>query len=187
VALFQDDFGNPASGWDQTSGDNAAVGYADGEYRMQLFRAGWFAWANPEGANLSLSNVHVSVKARNTGAATEPGFGIMCNYKDGDNTYYMGVSVDGYYIIVKTVGGQDIVLSDESSWIPSDAVPINASSYLLDAYCGAGTLTLAVNGTVVAAVNDSTLTTGTVGLFIQSFDQANVEIRFDDFVVTSLD
>jgi hypothetical protein len=79
-ALFEDDFSDKSNGWDENSGDNAASGYADGEYMIGIFQTSWFAWANPEGANLSLSNVHLEVTARNVGAATEPGFGIMCNY-----------------------------------------------------------------------------------------------------------
>ena len=41
-------------------------------------------------------------------------------------------------------------------------------------------------GKTVASVDDTTFTTGQVGLFAQSFDQANAEIHFDDFVVTKL-
>jgi hypothetical protein len=184
-ALFEDDFADNGEGWDETSSDNAAVGYVDGEYSIQVFPTGWFAWANPEGANLSVSNVHIEVSARNAGAATEPGFGVMCAYGDGDNTYYMGVSVDGYYIIAKTVAGEDTILSDEDSWITSDAIPLNAASYQLGADCGNGSVSLQVNGSTLATVSDSTFTEGTVGLFVQTFAEPNAEVRFDNYVVTA--
>jgi len=185
-ALFEDDFSDKGHGWDENTGDNAASGYVDGEYMIGIFRESWFAWANPEGANLSLSNVHLEVTARSVGAATEPGFGIMCNYADGDNTYYLGVSMDGYFAIVKTVGGEDTVLSDADSWIQSGDIPVNASSYRLGVDCGNGTLTLQVNGTTLASVSDSTFSSGTVGLFAQTFAEPNAEIRFDDFVAQAL-
>jgi hypothetical protein len=185
-ALFEDDFSNKRNGWDENSGENAASGFADEEYTISIYPTSWFAWANPEGADLALSNVHLEVTARSVGAATEPGFGIMCNYLDADNTYYLGVSTDGYYAIVKTVGGEDTVLSDVDSWIQSDAIPVNASSYRLGVDCGNGTLALAVNGTAVATVSDATFSSGTVGLFAQTFAEPNAEIRFDDFVAVPL-
>ena len=185
-ALFEDDFSGKGNGWDENTGLNGATNYGDGDYVIQVFSTSYFIWANPEGANLSLSNVHIEVTARSTGSATEPGFGILCDYGDGDNTYYMGVSTDGYYIIVKTVNGEDVPLSDPDSWITSDAIPVNAASYRIGADCGNGTLALSVNGNSVGSVSDSTFTSGTIGLFARSFEQPNAEIRFDDLVVTAL-
>jgi hypothetical protein len=186
-ALFEDDFANESNGWDTYESDNAKAGYDNGEYVLDVYPASWFVWANPEGASPNLSNARVEVTARSAGSATEPGFGIMCNYQDGDNTYYMGVSVDGFYVIAKTVGGSDTVLSHEDSWAQSDAVPLNAASYRVRADCGNGTLTLYVGDTQVASVSDSTFTSGNVGLFAQTFDDANAQIRFDDLVATSLE
>jgi hypothetical protein len=185
-SLFQDDFSNKNNGWDENTSDNASTGYGNGDYVMKVFQTSWFVWANPESAKSSLSNIHIAVTASNTGAATEPGFGVICDYVDRDNYYYMGVSVDGYYIIVKTMNGDDTPLSDQSSWITSDAVPVNASSYNLEADCGNGTLTLSVNGQQVDSVSDSTFSSGSVGLFARSFDEPNAEIHFDNFVVTAL-
>ena len=184
--LFEEDFSSEGNGWDKSSGDNSSVDYANGEYVFQVHRTSWFAWANPEGAKLSLSNIHIETTARSTGAATEPGFGVMCDYVDGDNTYYMGVSSDGYYVIAKTVGSADTVLSHEDSWTTSDLIPQQASQYRIGADCGNGKLTLYVERKQLASVNDSTFGTGTVGLFVQSFDQADVEVHFDNYVVTPL-
>ena len=187
-ALFEDDFSNNSQGWDERTSDNAATGYENNEYSIAVFPTGWYAWANPEGADLSVSNVHIEVTARNTGTATEPGFGVMCAYSSGgDNTYYMGVSTDGYYVIVKTVGGEDTVLSDPESWIPSDDIPVNAASYRIGADCANGSLSLSVNGTTLATVEDATFTSGNVGLFVQTFSESNAEVRFDDYVVTALE
>jgi hypothetical protein len=97
------------------------------------------------------------------------------------------VSTDGYYAIVKTAGGEDTVLSDADSWIQSDDIPVNAATYRLGVDCGNGTLTLQVNGTTVATVSDATLSSGTVGLFAQTFAEPNAEIRFDDFVAQPLE
>ena len=187
VTLFEDDFSSAANGWDETSTANSSWSLAGGEYVLGVSIANYYIWGNPDGANLTLSNVHIEVTARNTGTAVEPGFGILCGYQNGDNLYYMGMSPDGYYIIVKTVNGDDIVLSDETSWLQSSAIPLNAASYRIGADCGNGALTLTVNGNRVATVNDSSFSQGTIGLFARTFDQTPAEIRFDDLVVTSLE
>jgi hypothetical protein len=184
--LFQDDFSSQANGWDTYSSDNARAAYEGGEYVLDAIPTNWFVWGNPEGTRPNLSNARIEVTARSTGAATEPGFGILCHYQDGDNTYYMGISVDGYFIIAKTVGGTDTVLSHADSWIDSDAIPVNAASYRLRADCGNGAVSLYVNDALLATVNDSSFTSGMVGLFARTFAEANAEIRFDDLVVTSL-
>jgi hypothetical protein len=184
--LFQDAFENQANGWDVYNSDNASAKYEGGEYVLHAIPVNWFVWGNPEGAHPSLSNARIEVTARSTGAATEPGFGIMCGYRDGDNTYYMGISVDGYYIIAKTVGGTDSVLSHTDSWTQSSAIPINAASYRLRADCGNGTLALYVNDSLLSTVNDTSFSSGMVGLFARTFAETNAEFRFDDLVVTSL-
>ena len=185
-ALFQDDFANQSNGWDVYQNDNAQAWYEGGEYILRVFPTSWFAWANPEGASPKLENVRIEVSAHSAGEATEPGFGIMCHYQDKNNTYYMGVSVDGYYVIAKTVDGTDTVLSHTDSWVQSDAIPVNASLYNIRAECGNGTLALYMGDTQLASVSDSTFISGNVGLFAQTFDQGNAEIRFDNLVATSL-
>lgn len=185
-ALFEDDFADNGAGWDDASSDNGRVSLSGGEYVIEVFPTSWFVWANPEGTPLNVSNARIEVTARSVGAATEPGFGLMCHYQDGSNYYYMGVSTDGYYVIAKTVGGEDTVLSDPESWISSDSIPLNAASYRIRADCGNGTLALYVDNTQLASVSDSTFTSGNIGLFVQTFADANAEIHFDDVVVTDL-
>jgi len=188
TSLFEEDFSSRSNDWDVISDEDASLDYVADEYAIQIFTTELLVWANPNGANLSLADVHVEVTARNIGAATEPGFGIICSYVDEANTYRMGVSSDGFHIITKRVDGVETVLTDPENgqWTTSDRVPLNASSYRLGADCGNGTLTLYVDGRRVASVNDSTLTAGTVGLFAAAFAEQPVEIRFDDLVVTAL-
>lgn len=185
-ALFQDDFTNQNNGWKTYQNENAQASYEGGEYILRVFPTSWFVWGNPEGANPNLENVRIDVSAHSAGQAAEPGFGIMCHYQDSNNTYYLGVSVDGFYVIAKTVDGSETVLSHEDSWAQSDAIPVNASLYQIRAECGNGALALYMGDTQLASVSDSTFTSGNVGLFAQTFDQGNAEIRFDNLVATSL-
>ena len=51
--------------------------------------------------------------------------------------------------------------------------------------CVGTQLTLYVNGTQVATANDSTLYSGDVGLLAGTFDIPDVNIMFDNFVVST--
>jgi hypothetical protein len=51
---------------------------------------------------------------------------------------------------------------------------------------GGGNLALYVNGTQIASAHDATYTSGDVGLFAWTGDQAPAEIHYDDLVVTKL-
>jgi len=112
-------------------------------------------------------------------------FGIVCNEQGSASSfYYVGVSPDGYYAFIKAAVGQDDVFMKEGN---SDLIRNSASSMLLGLDCGNGTLTLYVNGQRIDSMNDSTYTSGVVGLFAASDDQASgASVIFDDFVTTQL-
>ena len=176
---FTDDFSDSSSGWDDSSNENGDTGYENGEYVIRLNKLDWFRWGNADEDNLS--DIHIDVTAQSTGSASDATFGVICHYVDGDNYYYMGIGSDGYYTIAKDVGDDDETLSKGN-----DKVPQNQASYQLGVDCGHGTLTLYVNDQMIASVEDDTFTTGQVGLFAWSAEDANVEVHFDDFVVTAL-
>ena len=184
--LFKDDFSNSGSGWGEAEDDTALREYRDGEYVFEVYDTGWFIWNNPgEG---DLANTHTTVTVTNVGEALDPTFGVICNYADENAFYYMGIGPDGYYAIVRVDGDDDVFLtSDENLWMQSDDIEINADSYKLEAVCAEdGTLTLIVNDTEIASVNDTTYGQGDIGLFALSFEEVPVEVHFDDLQVIEI-
>jgi hypothetical protein len=184
--LFRDDFSNDNSGWGEAEDATAKREYRDGQYVMEIFETGWFIWNNPgEG---DLANTHTTVTVSNEGEALDPTFGVICNYEDDGAFYYMGIGPDGYYAIVRVDGEDDVFLtSDENLWMQSDDIEINADSYKLEAICAEdGTLTLIVDGTEIASAVDDTYAEGDVGLFVLSFEEVPVEVRFDDLEVIEI-
>jgi hypothetical protein len=181
--LFKDDFSKSGSGWGEAEDETAKREYRDGEYVFEIYETGWFIWNTP--GETDLANTHTTVTAKNVGDAEDPTFGVICNYRDDNAFYYMGIGPDGYYAIVRVDGEDDVFLtSDENLWIQSEDIPINASSYTLEAICAAdGTLTLIVNGTQIDSVQDDTYSEGDIGLFALSFEQTPVEVHFDDLQV----
>lgn len=183
--LFEDDFSKSNSGWTTDSDETASKDYEDGEYVFRVTDTGWFVWGNPD---KSFSDVHIEVTAKNTGTASNNKFGIICHYDDdARNYYYMGIGSNGFYAIVRSDNNEDTYLSnDEDLWIESEAIPQNADSYRIGADCANGKLALYVDDTLIASADDATYSSGDVGLFAFTFDEADAEVRFDDFVVTSL-
>ena len=177
--LFKDDFSDSGSGWDDTSNENGTTGYQDDEYVVTINKTDWFRWGNASEDNLK--DIHIEVTARNTGAATDATFGVICHYVDKDNYYYAGIGSDGYHVIAKDEDGEDTTLTKGT-----DKVTKNKDSYTLGVDCGNGQLALYVNGKKIDSVEDETFTTGKVGLFGWTSKDADMEVRFDDFVVTAL-
>ncbi len=181
--LFEDDFSDPDSGWEEAEDETALREYRDDEYVMEIYDTGWFIWNNP--GQFGLSDTHTIVTVRNVGESQDPTFGVICNFQDDNAFYYMGIGPDGYYAIVRVDGEDDVFLTDEDNqWILSEDIEINAEAYDVEGICAAdGTLTLIVNGVEIASVQDDTYSDGDIGLFAQSFEQVPVEVHFDDFVV----
>ncbi len=185
-ALFKDDFSRSNSGWDSdTSSSEGTRDYENGEYVFKINDGGWIFWAVPAE---KFSNVHIEVTATNPGEATDAGFGLLCNYQDDDHFYLLGIGSDGLYSIQKKDGAENYeILSDpDGYWLESELLTINAAQYRIGADCGNGKLTLYADGNEIASVEDATFSDGDAGLFVQSAEQANVEVHFDDFIVTRL-
>ena len=65
----------------------------------------------------------------------------------------------------------------------SDKIKTGAAINHLRADCNGDTLSLVVNGFLVAQVHDPNLKHGDVGLLAGTFSQPGVDIIFDNFVV----
>ena len=185
-ALFTDDFSDSSAGWDEDSSDSSTVEYRSGKYVIGITVESWLAWANPSPKDFE--NIHLEVTAGNTGDAQDAGFGLICNYTDDGDFYYLAMSVDGFYIIAKKEGDSTEALSDaDNQWLASEDIAVNQTSYLIGADCADGTLTLYVDGTQIASVEDDTFTSGSVGLIAATFDGSDsAEVTFDNYEVTQL-
>lgn len=182
---FQDDFSNPASGWDVRQAEFCSVGYSRGEYVFQVNRSHYFMMSNAGRGDLA--DIHIEVTALSAGSAKDAAFGIVCSYRDPRNYYYLGISLDGFYAIVKTQNAQDTILtSTTNQWSASDKLVKNAASYRLAVEFSPGKLVLFANGIVIATAYDITYAHGDVGLFAFTFEQAPAEIHFKEFVAKTV-
>jgi len=183
--LFSDDFQTGGNWW--TGGDaQHAIAYKDGMYDIQVFDKNLIGWGNP---TIDVSDVHIAVTVLNPGGATTAGFGVICNYQpDSGEYYYLGFGADGYYAIGYSDGQALNVLTDpDSKWLRSEDIAVGQATYQLAADCAAdGTLSLWVDEIEIVSVQDDRLSSGDIGLFVESFEQVPVEVQFDNVRVTAL-
>ena len=177
--LFQDDFSDTSSGWDRVDVSEGVTDYADGVYRIFVNTDNTDVWANP---GLNFTDMSIEVEATKVGGPDDNDFGVICRYEDVENFYMFIISSDGYFGILRVTGGEQELLG-ESEMVYSDKIKTGNATNTLMADCVGTTLTLYVNGTPLISVEDSSLTSGDVGLVAGCFDVAGTDIHFDDFVV----
>jgi hypothetical protein len=185
--LLEDDFSDGDSGWGTGTDEDSAVEYEDGVLRMKAFREFYFTWSTPNEEDYK--DVHLEVTANNESGDKLVGFGVLCNQQVVDSSFhYFAVTTLGEYAIARAeVGKEDLFLTNSDDWTTSDSIPVGAGTYQISADCGAGALTLYVNGVEIDSVSDPTFTEGSVGLFIWSAEEPSGTISFDDFVMTALE
>lgn len=184
--LFQDDFSDTSSGWDQYNDTAGLTDYDNGAYRIRVDTTEYTYWANP-GQEALPGDVRVEVDATKAGGPDNNDFGVICRYREGESTadfYQFAITSDGYAGIVLVIANNQTVLSQDALLQPYDIINQREASNHITAECIGSTLTLYVNGVQVDSVTDTTLTSGDVGLIAGSYDQGGVDILFDNFVVT---
>ena len=183
--VFVDDFSDPASGWATGSDSDGSLDYESGQYVFRVTTGQFFTWGNL--ARKQFDNLRLEVEVENKSATTEPTFGALCHYQDADNYYSAGFGSDGFYAIVRTEAGVDTFLtSDRPEWVPSEDINQNASRYSLAVECANGHLMLEVDGKLIASVEDTTFTSGRVGLFVLTFDHPEAHVRFDNLRISEV-
>jgi len=185
--LLEDDFSD-SDQWGTLTDFNNSIEYDGEALRMQMFQKNWYVWSTPNSE--TYENIHVEVTVTNNDGEPTTSFGIICN-KQGKtpSSYYLAMASDGEYAIARAIEGEDdVFLTNNDEWAYSDLIEPNLSTYRVGADCGYGTLTLYVNGKVIASVTDYTYTSGGVGLFAWSgLNVSAGDVTFDDFIMTSLE
>lgn len=176
--LFHDDFSDPATGWDRYRDAQYAAGYDRGEYRITVFSPDTHAWARP---GLSFSNVWVEVDVTKVAGPDNNSFGVLCGYQDSSNFYFLLISSDGYAGIGTLQDGSRRMLTGDAM-LPSPLGRLQGANHLRVG-CLGDQLELNVNGTSVAQASAGELVKGDVGLFAGTYEQGNLEIVFDNFMV----
>jgi hypothetical protein len=185
TSIFSDDFSSAQ--WGTGTDTDSSVEYANSTLQMVVYTTNYFVWSTPN--DQVYENVHMEVTVLNNGTDSTTAFGFMCNMQSNDNDfYYLAMTPAGEYAIAKAAEGEsDVFLTNNDLWASSDRIEKDASSYRVGADCGNGRLALYVDGQQIASVSDATYTSGGVGLFTWSGEEATAtDISFDDFVMSEM-
>jgi hypothetical protein len=181
--LFEDDFSDDSKGWDVITDEYGTTAYADGVYLISVADSMSYLMADPDDPE-TYADVAIEVDFP-ASDATPHDMGVICRYQDDDNFYYLILASDGFYAIGKFVDGEDQLVDTEEMPADEDGV-INqgAAANSMRAECVGSILTLYANGKKLIEVADTDFTKGSVGLIAGSYDDAPVNVFFDNFVVS---
>jgi hypothetical protein len=182
-ALFEDSFNDTACGWDEYEEEGASAAYGTSDYVISVDQPNTSAVAVP-GARFADVLIEAQIEQRS--GSPDNNFGLICRYEDLDHFYAFLISGDGYYAIVRVVGGENfkVLSGDGMHLMPSDAIRTElGATNEVRARCQGETLTLYVNGKQLASVVDSQLAAGDVGFIASTYGEAPVQVHFDNMVV----
>ncbi len=178
---LQDDFSNPAGGWDRVSGTDGVTDYADGAYRMFSALPNYYLWANP--GRQFANDLRIEVDAIKTTGPDDSVFGLICRYRNAENYYALVISGEGLAGVVKVQSGRGLELISGESLQADAHILKGLATNRLRADCIGDSLTLYVNGSQVISAADSSHSGGDTGLFLGAFDMPGADVYFDNFIV----
>lgn len=176
--LFQDDFARPTTGWDRLMTAEGVMDYDAGGYRILVNSLQTNFWSTP---HRNYSDVRIEVDTGKLGGPDENRAGVICRFS-GSDYYFFLITNDGFYGVGVYAGGQAVLLG-QPEMQTSAKIKTGLAVNHLRADCSGNTLTFYVNGFQLARVQDSTLTSGDVGLLAGTFALPGVDVVFDNFVV----
>jgi hypothetical protein len=178
--LFAESFDDTAKQMERYSETTGSAGVTTGEFQLQVLEPNYMHWAL---VNQSFSDTVIEFQARKAAGPDDNLYGAICRYQDDLNFYYLVISSDGYYGIGSVIQGARSLIGSEQM-LPSASIQGGTGINHLKLVCEGSTLSLEVNGEVLASVEDTTLADGQVGLLAGAFSNTGVDIRFDNLLVT---
>jgi hypothetical protein len=182
AVLYQDDFSDPSSGWENYyDGEIGTMDYFDGFYRIQVLGDHQMLSTGP---GLNFDNTRLDADMIKVVGQSDDMFGVVCRAADPENYYFFVISSDGYYGIGKVIAGEQAML-DSPGLLPSEIISQGKTKNHLRADCIAEQLVLSVNGQELASVDDFDLTSGDVGILAATLMDTENVVLFDNFSVTN--
>lgn len=174
--VLYDDFSDNGNRWYLGEYTDGNVDIVDGEMVISVDAENTYIFTYmPESYDSLIMATEVNIH-QPTG---EGDFGFVCGYVDDQNYTVLEVSEDGYYAIWALVDDQEVSIVD---WNPSDMIP-TSGPFTLAAYCGTDGFALAVNDTLLVDSDAPNYKAGRVGLFTGTWNQANLRVGFNEFLI----
>lgn len=178
--LFEDDFSDPPNGWGTMEKDGGEIDFIYDGVMFSVNLPNFIYWS-VNGKNFR--DARIGVDAVLADGPTNDNFGVICRFQDDRNFYGFVLSHDGYYGIFKYIDGQMVMSSDDGNMGFSDAIRLGGILNHIQVTCQGNDLSLSVNDTLLAEVEDDSFRSGKVGLIAGAYNEPGVVVFFDNFKV----
>lgn len=182
AVVFQDSFDNPRrSDFTEETTENATYRFEDdGTYAINLKTAKYIVWS-PFGK--SYDDAAVDVESTLTDGPSDSAAGLIFHYQDEDNFYLFSVSGDGHYGLDVYDKGELNTLID---WTAAETIKSRGEMNVLRVETRGDLIRLFVNDTLLDEISDDTITKGQMALAVNTFDEGDAIVKFDNLVVHRL-
>ncbi|MGC9399624.1 MAG: family 16 glycoside hydrolase [Anaerolineae bacterium] len=179
-SVWQTSF-DDAEAWRIHSDAAAELKIDEGRLSIHILQPGQVAWAAVEH---SFTDFKLQVEATQLAGPPDNEYGVLLRMDDDARFYAFSVSGDGYVRASRYEDGRWEVLGPD--WTAHEAVRQGAATNVLVVEARGPHFTFWVNEEQVLDVEDDTLSRGEIGLYAGAFDEAGVNISFDNLYIEPL-
>lgn len=178
--LVADDFSPPDPKWARFDTEESAVYALAGELYLEDRGQGTSVYTPLIGENYV--DVDVNVDVRHVQGSVNNWIGVLCRQQGEQDYYLLAISADGYYLVLRVVDGEATPLVGPEY---SEEIRSGKAENHLRAMCRGTSLSLWVNGELIAVTSDSALyEAGNVALFADAVQRGEiVVVAFDNFIL----
>ncbi|MBX3013292.1 MAG: hypothetical protein KF832_17365 [Caldilineaceae bacterium] len=175
---YYDEFRRASDSWNGLSDDNVTYSYQNRALVMEITTGGWIGWnINQELRTMNPADFLVEVDTAYRAGPTDGEYGLVFRYVDGDNLYLAALQADTYGLW-RLDAGDWYTLVD---WTASSAIdPTEGAVNRLGVLAEGTQITLLINDTPVAQVEDDGIVAGAIGLATGALGEGGVEVAFDN-------
>lgn len=179
VVIFEDDFSTNTGLWTEA---NDAGDYALVTQGLLIINVTTINQVVLSLTNFTLQNFDMRVRATQMAGPNDNGYGVIFGYTGPDSLYRFDIAGDGYWGVSRYQSGawQPIVVLTQHS-----AISPGAATNDLRIVSDAGTVWFYCNEQLLgnALLN---VPEGRVGVFASTFDAPDVQVAFDNVIVTAV-
>jgi hypothetical protein len=178
--LYSDNFDDEqSSDFTAETNESSVYKFVDGAYQITVTKPKLLSWATMNG---DYGDAAITVDASIDGP-TASAAGLIFHYQDDKNFYIYSVDGEGRYELDVYKDDKPITLIP---WTESAAIKPASERNTLRVETSGDTIRLYVNDKLLDEVSDSTIANGKAALVVNTFDDPNVTVTFDNLVVRGL-
>ena len=178
---FEDDFSKKLGGWETNLGEGRQAAYVDEQFEISILDPNIIGWSR---VYKNFDDFVVEVETRKVAGPDVNSQGIAFRIQDYKNYYSFNVSSTGQYRIVKVVDNEWTSLVN---WLSAPEINIGEEVNHLRVVCNGSLCSFYVNGVHLTDIEDTAFTTGDIALWVGSYDDVPVTVRFDNVRVWLFD